>query len=101
MIFSGQGVTLLISVSWAGLIVEGADEFNDERDGVDKEKSALYSKILLVMPIFAFPPFPKSTGDCDMVTSVVGLVWDFVGTLDVAEGSEVGRGWFRCVFAGD
>ena len=72
--------------------------FNDERDGVDKEKSALYGKISLVMPIFAFPPFPKSTGDCDMVTSIVGLVWDFVGTLDVAEGSvrwvEAGSGVF-------
>ena len=53
--------------------MEGADEFNDKKDGVDKEKSALYSKILLVMPTIAFPPFPKSTGDCDMVTSIVGL----------------------------
>ena len=32
-----------------------------------------------------FFPFPQGTWDCDMVTSVVGLVWDLVGALEVTD----------------
>lgn len=67
-------------------VTEGAPGFDAVTDGEGEEK---YSNFSLVMPIFAFPPFPfltrKSAKDCDVVLAFIGslnVVGDIVGVSE-------------------
>ena len=61
------------------MVVEGVVESEEVTDGVDEEKTGIFGEISLVGLIFAFFPFPGSTGDCDVATVVLA----FVDALDI------------------